>query len=81
MSRAGRHVVECTWRGRVVHRAVTMRPRDFTVTSIQFTDNTTMSVRVRKCERGELVKEIRQYDELLRKVTGMTGHVRVADLS
>ena len=72
-----RFVVECEWSGyrsgqsRVCHRTVIpkyMADLLSKLTTVGFTDGTTMSVRVRPCTFREKVQQIKGYNSLLDKI-------------
>lgn len=86
-----RYIVECVWSGyrpnqsKPCHRRVMPKARALrfaAISSVQFTDGTSMSVSVRPAKPREKVKEINGYTSLLNKFldAGKTGFVRVADL-
>lgn len=87
----GRYVVECIWSGyrasqeRPCHRMVIDRylaARLQKIHTVMFTDNTTMSVKVRPCKPREKVQEIRGYRDLLNDFAyaDAEGFVTVASL-
>lgn len=86
-----RYVIEGEWSGyrsgqrAICHRRVFPQKRAekfATITRVQFTDGTTMTVTIRPAEHREKVKEIPAYDTLLQNFLdlGMSGFCRVADL-
>lgn len=86
-----RFIVECIWSGytasqaRPCYRRIIRKGEAYWyrgITAIQFTDNTTMSVKVRACLPREKVQEIRGYDSLFESIfrEKLSGFVRVADL-
>lgn len=88
---AGRFVLEGEWSGyrpsqcRVVHREVVTGKRAErlkNLSAIQYTDGTTLILRLRPAEFREQIKEIRGYTSLIREAEA-TGQsfVRVADLA
>ncbi len=87
-----RHIVECVWRGyrgQLVpcHRVVIRYRKEIQalqkITSVGFSDNTSMSVSVRLAAPREKVKEIHGYNELLDDCVraGKTGFVHVDELA
>lgn len=90
-SSRSRYIVECVWSGyhagqvKPCHRRVMPKARALrfaALSSVQFTDGTTMSVSARPAKPREKVIEIDGYTHLLNKFldAGKTGFVRVADL-
>lgn len=68
-----RYVIEGTWSGyrpgqqRVVHReAITDRDRFCSLSSIIFSDGTTLNITIRECKHRERVKPILAYSTLIR---------------
>jgi len=67
-----RYVLEGEWSGyrssqrRICHRTVIKRIEKYKdLTSIRFTDGTTLDLSIHKCKPRERVKEIRGYDKLI----------------
>lgn len=84
-----RHVLEGEWSGyverqrRVVHREVMTdkRFKSFKLTAIQYTDGTTLNIRVREANPRERIETINSYGSLIRECEGLgKSFVRVADL-
>ena len=84
-----RYIVEGTWSGyhasqrHVCHRTVTRSPDLYkNIHTVIFTDNTYMSISLRKCKPREKVNEIHGYDQLFNKIIGkeLSGTIRIADL-
>jgi hypothetical protein len=87
-----RWILEGTWSGyrsgqeRVCHRRIlkSMKSVEFwePIHAVVFTDNTTMTMRIREAKPREKVEEIKGYDALLMdfKIAGMTGYCYVRDL-
>lgn len=92
MAHRKRHIVECVWSGyrasqsRPCHRMVETSPRKINalkqVSTIRFTDGTTMSVDVRECVPREKVQTINGYSSLLNEIVskGRTGFVTIESL-